>query len=62
MGKREREIKRILFQYDLVPACDADWSVIKFPEPSRCLGSDCSRPFSTTTRDRSETGVKGKRV
>lgn len=40
--------KKKLSQYNLVLPCDADWCMIKFPELSRCLGSDCSHPFHVT--------------
>ena len=49
--KIKREIKRISFPYNLVPPRDADWSAITFPEPSRCLGRDCSHPSTTTTHN-----------
>lgn len=42
---KKKKKKKILSQYNLAWPCDADWCVIKFPELSRCLRSDCSHPF-----------------
>lgn len=46
--EKKKKKKKILSQYNLVLPCDAVIKFPKFPELSRCLGSDCSHPFHVT--------------